>query len=777
MTEVGDGEAAGLFQQLIGEEDELVLANRLKPYEDKVPQVLGALPAETAGAMLDRVSTQQAKRALFGNYTRIPDGRLHTLLATMQPERAARLVEGMAVGIDSPREMARVLAGLPGNALGAVIRATHPAAVVRLLEELEPQDQTRVVRSAGPDSASAIIEVLLAEENAVYAAWAAQLLRGLDPPSRATIRARLPDQRRQALTRWTGVVLATQALREVRASLEEAPVHAAAAALGQTYPPRAAQALRTMGAARAAVLLQHLAEDDPDLAADLLEAINTRILLRPPQPGKTPAWWLHECPAAGILEALELTPPAAQALLRAVRREQLELILQHVSAQRQAEISRCLEAPQVGSLPFSFEVMAVGRGQRKSHRVDGGLRWVHIEEELDTGEKVKPVVIDLLEVDLQRARLEARMAVDEATALPAARATEVFEAFRQTDRRPGADAFAHLGLVQLGRAVDATGALAAVNGSFYFDYGHYINGVTLGIDMTQVPGLFFGDPIGWFVSDGQELIPPAFNRAAGIVTGDGRFHIERIFMTDITLPNGRRVTWDDLNAPKTPGQVVAYNSLFGYQTEPADTHVDLAIARGRIWAITDGGGQVIPLTGFALSVPRERATAWLAGVSVGDRVTVGNNFPPSRGQVLQAMACGPHLVHDGALNLNFEEEDFGQQDSTVMSFFLPRWVETYEAARSFMAVRDNTLILGTVSGTAYGYGRPQVSGGMTFGELAQLCLDLNVDHAYALDGGGSSSLIARANGQVRVLNTPTGGADVGQGEERYINTYWLIFPR
>ncbi len=94
-----------------------------------------------------------------------------------------------------------------------------------------------------------------------------------------------------------------------------------------------------------------------------------------------------------------------------------------------------------------------------------------------------------------------------------------------------------------------------------------------------------------------------------------------------------------------------------------------------------------------------------------------------------------------------------------------------------MAVRDRTLILGTVSGTAYGYGKPELSGGMTFGELAQLCLDLGADNAYALDGGGSSSLVARDHDVVRVLNAPTGGADVGQGEERFINTYWLVFAR
>jgi len=66
---------------------------------------------------------------------------------------------------------------------------------------------------------------------------------------------------------------------------------------------------------------------------------------------------------------------------------------------------------------------------------------------------------------------------------------------------------------------------------------------------------------------------------------------------------------------------------------------------------------------------------------------------------------------------------------------------------------------------------------MTFGELAQLCVDLEADDAISLDGGGSSSLVARVTGRPRVLSYPTGGSDVVEGSERFIKTYWLARER
>jgi len=419
--------------------------------------------------------------------------------------------------------------------------------------------------------------------------------------------------------------------------------------------------------------------------------------------------------------------------------------------------------------------MTVGRGQRRTNRLDSGLRWTHVEEHLETNTGSKPVIVDLVEMDPAQVHIQARMATAEAPPVPSYQVASTFAEFQRTGRRPDADTFRQLGLIQLSHKVRESGALAGINGNHYYDYGHHINSITLGIDAARVPGLFFGDPIGWFVSDGQELSPPAFNRAALIVTDDGQITIKKVFATGVTLgAPGRYLTWEAVNTPKQEGVPCFYNSVFGAETEVSDTHVDLAIAKGQVFAVAREGELPIPFTGFVLSLPAEDA-AWIDDDIVGQPITVHNNLPVSCGRVVQAMACGPHLVREGQMAIDFVAEDFGEQDSTVMSFFLPRTVESYDAARSFMMLRDGLLVIGVISGAAMGYGTAQESGGMTFGEMAQLALDLGADHAYALDGGGSSSIAVRHRGEVRTLGIPTGGADVGKGQERFINTFWLFY--
>ncbi len=739
--------AAAAAERLILAEDALLARNLLKPYQDRLPELVIRAGLREVAAMLDRLPVALVRRVLFGNYARIPDARLRALLAAMEPAAAGRLVTVMAVGLDAPREMARILAGA-GGTLTPVLEQVHPTALLRLLDELPPPRQRDLGRLLGERASAGLAGLPQARGNRLVRRWLNQVL-GAMPSGSASDGSRTALLRTADLDRAAGVL----------AESEYGEVH---------------EAFRDLRPERAAALLQQVARTDPQAAAELLTAANRRILLRPPTITREVAEWPRDGLAARVLAACDVRDSSTRALVQALSPDDLELLLPHLPLERRTAVQGMAESAE--ALPFPIDVGAAATGRRRSRALDGGVRWSRITEVVDTGSGRHPVVVDLLEVALDQVRLEAGMAVDETRALPVARVAEVFEAYRASGTPPPDSLFAELGLTQLSRAVERTGAVAAINGNFYFDYGHYLNGVTLGIDMASVPGLFFGDPIGWFVGSGSELVPAAVNRASAMVLQDGSVHVDRAFLAEVRI-NGHVVTWDAVNEPKAPGRTVLLTSLSGYRTEPGDSHLDVACARGRVWAVAPTGGQIIPLTGFVLSLPHERASRLLPGVAPGDRVEVVTDFEQRHGPVRQAMACGPSLVRDGVLDLDFEAEHFGQQDSTVISFFLPRTVETYRAARSFLGRRGASLVLGTVSGTAYGHGPVGYSGGMTFGELAQLALDLDLELAYALDGGGSSSLVARDQGRIRLLNAPTGGADVGAGVERYINTYWLVHPR
>ena len=793
--------AADWLRGLIAHEDDLRRRNMMRPYEDRVPPLLVALPDDVVGVVFDELTPAEARRALFDNYTRVKPTRIAAVLAAMRPQRAAAVVEAMSLGVDAPLEMARALPKIPPVALGSLLPHVHPASLVRLVREMPVGDRKRLFAAAGLDTAAVLLASIVENGGCVAEARATRMLSRLPRQVQTSILERLAPALRARLTaalhHLNAGPLSGLSRRRARLYLTEVSVEEAAFALARSAPDTSAAALAALDGSLAATLLTAIAASQPALATDLLRGLDTDILIgfRIVGGERYPRREPFAQVSAGIVAVLDLQSPPALSLLRLLPDATLEPILDRLPSVRRREVLDVLARDDlVPQSPLSVELMAVGRGQRRTRCLDTGLRWTHVEERLVTSTGNKPVVIDLVEMDPARVRFQAHMATAEALPVSSYQVASTFAEFQRTGRRPDQDTFRQLGLIQLSQKVRESGALAGINGNHYYDYGHHINAATLGIDAARVPGLFFGDPIGWFVSDGWELSPPAFNRAALIVTADGQIAIEKVFATGVTLGAHRperarpersrracperHLTWETVNALKQDGVPCFYNSVFGAETEVSDTHVDLAIAKGQVFAVARGGGLPIPFTGFVLSLPAEDAT-WVDDSIVGqpDLLTVSNNLPASYGRVVQAMACGPHLVREGQMAIDFVAEDFGEQDSTVMSFFLPRTVGSYAAARSFMMLRDGLLTIGVVSGAAMGYGAPQESGGMTFGELARLALDLGAEHAYALDGGGSSSIAVYHRGEVRTLGIPTGGADVGKGQERFINTYWLFYER
>lgn len=420
--------------------------------------------------------------------------------------------------------------------------------------------------------------------------------------------------------------------------------------------------------------------------------------------------------------------------------------------------------------PDAVERYASGHGIRRSRTCTAG-RHVEIEEVLDGPFGPKRVRIDLLELDLTAVRLEAYTAGQERPAH--AEFEALFAPFAETGR-PTEAAFRQAGLFRLGEAAAQAGAVAALNGGFYFDYGHYTNGKTLGLDFSTSAGLRFGDPIGYFVSNGTEVSAPIFNRATFLVTDQG-VYIRRVKLVGLQGPRAS-LRWSAANIRDADAGAVLFSSLWGTTSPAEPDRVHLVVADGQVTSIVHGGAAPIPFTGVVISL--RKGAPELEAFPPGTAVQSITDIPDDLGRVQQAVACGPALMRNGRVALDFDGEEFGRKDSPVISFFLPRLAESYEAARSFIGTRaDGTVVLGTISGRAFGSGGQDASAGMTFGEMAVLAGDLGLVDAMGLDGGGSSSLDILGPDGLEVLNVPTGGSDVPRGSERFIANALLVLRR
>ena len=777
LSEAQTTEGAILFQELIEAEQELSLLNLLKPYQDRVPLVLQVMDVESIVRLLRELDDYYIMKALFGNFRTVDEEKRQRVLAGLDRGKLALLLNRMSIGVDNPRAAASILRNLAPEIISQVADTVEMASVIRLLREMPAEHQGMVLASLRPERAAEIAEAILGAENAVRSARLAHILAQVDDPARRQVISMMkPDQARRVLEQMQLTAASRfdkMDPREIKLRCAEMTPEELAQELDHSDPLIAVEVLTLSDSWKAAHALTIMARDNPQSVADLLEEMNQKIIVGFTWHGRQRSCIeeLYTCPAAAILGHLDLSLNSNINARGLIPESQMDAILERMPEDKRADIASIGQG-QGGppALPLSIQLFTVGTGTRRTTDLGRGLRWTRIEETLDNGERVKPVIVNLVEMDSRKIRIMAGRAITEDKLLPVDQVAQLIGDAKREGNRPDPALFTKLGLAQLGQMMRRTGAIAAINGNHYFDYGHYLDSIKLGIDPTQVPGLFFGDPVGWFVSDGTEVSHPAFNRASLVVTRDGNPHIERVFMTDVTLSNGTTVNWDETNVEKRDGLTILYNSLYGFKTRRSPSHMDIAIAKGQIVEIRPGGGGPIPLTGFVLAIHIQKSNPELNGVKVGDAVVVGNNFPSYLGEVEQAMACGPYLVSNGQMTISFEAEDFGEKDSSVMTFSLTRATETFEAARSFIMIRDNRLTIGTVSGRALGSGTTTESAGMAFGELAQLALDLRADSAYALDGGGSSSIVVRAGDDVRVLNTPTGGADVARGEERFINT-------
>ena len=154
----------------------------------------------------------------------------------------------------------------------------------------------------------------------------------------------------------------------------------------------------------------------------------------------------------------------------------------------------------------------------------------------------------------------------------------------------------------------------------------------------------------------------------------------------------------------------------------------------------DPAGTQIPADGFVLSAHGTQM-GFLKNMQIGDQVEVSINIDDKWKGSKYILASGPRLVDNGMVSLSIDPKSSRA---------------TERAPRTAIAV-DRTMtkvFMVTVDGRQPGY-----SSGMNLTEFAQYLVKLGAYKALNLDGGGSTTMLARkyGNDMASLINNPSDG--------------------
>lgn len=303
---------------------------------------------------------------------------------------------------------------------------------------------------------------------------------------------------------------------------------------------------------------------------------------------------------------------------------------------------------------------------------------------------------------------------------------------------------------------DTKGAVAGVNGDFF----NITESQHPGVDATGAsvgPAIADGHVLKAAVPDGQRFgpaLPPGTGTEDVVGVGtDRRARMGRLTLRgsvrtpDATLPLG------GLNQYALPvGSIGAFTADWGSasrkratcgtDTERAapcstDTY-EVTVRAGRVVAASDtpGGGPIA--RGTTVLVGREAGAQQLRKLAQGERVSVTHGLVAAGSPVPYRFALGGYPLLSGGRPLP------GLDDTTA-------------AVRTAVGLADGgrRVLLFVLDGA------PEYRTGLTIAEVAEALRGLGARDGFSLDGGGSSTLVARAPGKatVSVRNHPTGGAE------------------
>ncbi len=304
-------------------------------------------------------------------------------------------------------------------------------------------------------------------------------------------------------------------------------------------------------------------------------------------------------------------------------------------------------------------------------------------------------LINILEIDPTRARLDVALALDEIV---------------------GAETTSSI--------AQRHGALAAINGGYF-----------------RTTGIVRGEPVGVFFRSGRLLSEAVPNRAGLSVAFEKsgiRAAITRVASdAEVRVSNSSRKI-DGINRPRETDELILYTPEFHRTTLTRPEGIEVVVVGSRVTSITSRGSQVIPDHGYVLSAAGT-AKAWIEkNFRTRQSVTISmttTRIPAVPFKVGFSIGGGPQLVSHGK-----------PADGAEFTSFSESLIQSRHPRTAVGITRNGRLLFITVDGR-----QPSLSVGMTIAELTALMVELGCAEAINLDGGGSTTMVIRD----KVVNRPS----------------------
>lgn len=262
-----------------------------------------------------------------------------------------------------------------------------------------------------------------------------------------------------------------------------------------------------------------------------------------------------------------------------------------------------------------------------------------------------------------------------------------------------------------------SGALAAINGGFFFQSG---------------------EPIGCLMVASEVITAPYPQRTCAGITDDGTVLFDVVQFRANTAGSTSGAQIDGVNRERRADELILYRPSFDATTRTNDFGAEASVSNGVVTSVIDGKGNApIPPDGFVLS-GHGRARQWIVQtVRSGSAVVLDLRLVPQSGdprwtKVVNAIGGGPRLLAGGRYA--------GGEG------FSPTLSDRRHPRTALGILSDGRVLLYVVDGR-----QPYHSLGMTLLELAGALRQLGVVDAMNLDGGGSTTMVVAG----RVVNFPS----------------------